>query len=113
MLLNTHILHYSARPISSSACGHVEVTYQMANAWNPLPMHLRSMGRISELKVALKQHLLSAMWDRHCLCLLAADWVRASISYVTTHLDPQNLIILFISSFVPKLMNLKHNTIQM
>ena len=48
-------------PASTSACGHRQVAYQMADAWNSLPDRLREMGSVSGFRVALKQHLLESL----------------------------------------------------
>jgi len=41
-------------PLSTTACGHRQVAYQMADAWNSLPKHLREIRSRSEFAVALK-----------------------------------------------------------
>lgn len=48
-------------PKSSSACGHRQVTYQMATIWNSLPDKIRKIYDINNFKVALKRHLLDSL----------------------------------------------------
>ena len=48
-------------PVSTSACGHRQVAYQVANCWNSLPNYLREMRGMGEFGRALRQHLLDSL----------------------------------------------------
>lgn len=48
-------------PLSTTACGHRQVSYQVADAWNSLPKRLREIRSRSEFAAALKQFLLDSL----------------------------------------------------
>ena len=48
-------------PLSTSAAGHRQVSYQMSSNWNKLPLTLRHHQSFATFKILLKKHLLKSL----------------------------------------------------